>query len=165
MSRETDIAWAAGLFEGEGCFSFSHSSSRRTKTPRMSLVTTDLDVLEKFAGIMGIGGIHPLKQQEGQRKPQYMWVANRGKDFEYGFELLRGHLGKRRLDRGLEIVEGYQSQVEEYTQGRPCPTCGETFRPMDTYFASGNGHSPKRYCNPRCRPSYGGRRKAHRERV
>lgn len=43
MAFDTDIAWAAGLIEGEGCFTL-HSKHH----PYFLLDMCDLDVLEKF---------------------------------------------------------------------------------------------------------------------
>lgn len=43
MYKDVDIAWAAGLIEGEGCFTL-HSN----KHPYFLLDTTDKDVVEKF---------------------------------------------------------------------------------------------------------------------
>ena len=46
LYKETDLAWAAGLIEGEGCFTL-HSK----KHPYFLLDMTDKDVLEKFQSI------------------------------------------------------------------------------------------------------------------
>src|SRR5689334_3983660 len=43
------LAWAAGLFEGEGCF---HFASRANRVIVASLTTTDEDVVRRFHAIV-----------------------------------------------------------------------------------------------------------------
>jgi hypothetical protein len=52
MSEELDIAWAAGLFEGEGTIVDS------TGSVQLRVKMTDLDVLEKLFDVFGVGGIY-----------------------------------------------------------------------------------------------------------
>jgi hypothetical protein len=56
---DRDIAWAAGLFEGEGCLSFS--TVRGERYPQAMLKTTDRDVLARFHRIVVVGAIYPVK--------------------------------------------------------------------------------------------------------
>jgi hypothetical protein len=49
MSEELDIAWAAGLFEGEGTIVDS------TGSVQLRVKMTDLDVLEKRFDVFGVG--------------------------------------------------------------------------------------------------------------
>jgi hypothetical protein len=52
---DTDLAWLAGLLEGEGCFSMTVRT--RYKTPYTQIVValtmTDRDVLDRFVSIIG----------------------------------------------------------------------------------------------------------------
>ena len=54
MSEE--LAWAAGFFDGEGCFSW-----RKTRDPRGKVLVTitqvDPEVLEKFKAAVGVGNV------------------------------------------------------------------------------------------------------------
>lgn len=49
MRTRESMAWAAGIFEGEGCF-LSHMSV----FPRAQVKMTDLDVIERVRDIIGI---------------------------------------------------------------------------------------------------------------
>lgn len=51
-SRE-DLAWAAGIFEGEGWISI------QLYTPAIGITMTDRDVLDKFASVVGGGKVYP----------------------------------------------------------------------------------------------------------
>jgi len=70
---EYDIAWAAGLFEGEGCLTW-HKRPNGRLYPHASLTTTDLDVIERFTEIMGFGNIGK-PQIRPDRKPCWKWRA------------------------------------------------------------------------------------------
>lgn len=98
MSANTDeLIWAAGLFEGEGSIFPERKTGRRMYvTVRMSLNTTDHDVVERFRNIMG-GTVHMQKIQRPEQKQQWKWTL-------YGYEparvvlaLWRPWLGQRRL--------------------------------------------------------------------
>lgn len=49
MVETEDIYWLAGLLEGEGCF----GAHTKTKTPRIRLNMTDLDVVERAHKLLG----------------------------------------------------------------------------------------------------------------
>ncbi len=82
INRE-DIAWAAGLFEGEGSISWSRHKNRYRPdgecyhTLQMSLHSTDEDVVRKFAKIIGVGKVHgPYRfpsPEVPNRKPSWYW--------------------------------------------------------------------------------------------
>ena len=102
MATEAQIAWAAGLFEGEGCIYLS-PPSKRGQAKRLTVAMTDRDVLDRFAAIVGVGGIrpHPVR---GNRKPCWAWNANRWEDVVYVLDLLMPHFGERRTAKALEIL-------------------------------------------------------------
>jgi hypothetical protein len=54
------VAWAAGLFEGEGCWNaYRRESGKIQMQARLGM--TDRDVVERFAQIVGYGSIHVAK--------------------------------------------------------------------------------------------------------
>ena len=67
MASVRDIAWMAGLLEGEGHFSMSQISVR--------IQMTDLDVIERFAGLMGITHISAYTPRHDGYKTQYSVVV------------------------------------------------------------------------------------------
>jgi hypothetical protein len=64
LYKETDLAWAAGLIEGEGCFTI-HSK----RHPYLILDMTDKDVIEKLHSIFPFGNIRgPYRHKT---RPEY----------------------------------------------------------------------------------------------
>jgi hypothetical protein len=68
-----NIAWIAGLFEGEGCIDMHGSNSR------LILNMTDEDVIRKLRRIAGVGAVYgPRKIAKPHHKPIFCWkVTNR----------------------------------------------------------------------------------------
>lgn len=93
MERDLIIAWAAGIFEGEGCFVFN-----KDKAKLMSVTSTDFDVLLKLE--QNFGG---LIREQKKRNPKWKdcWVWNiRGKDAKSFYFCIKPYLLERRSKRG-----------------------------------------------------------------
>lgn len=113
MSTSEEIAWAAGLFEGEGCFTVQRS--RRTLVDGTDVVykaavarihMTDRDVVERFYKIVGVGQFWSAGYRRGGlgTKPAYEWHVTTLKGFKTVFFMLAPYLGERRTARGLEVI-------------------------------------------------------------
>lgn len=98
--RSEDIAWFAGLFEGEGCFSYD----KKFQALRLYLGSTDLDILERIQQVLGVGSISKQKEKPN-RKTFWMWYISKRKDVDFVCELIRPWLGVRRTARLNEIIE------------------------------------------------------------
>jgi hypothetical protein len=73
VASAEEIAWAAGLFEGEGAIS-RHGRSGKFDL-RVSLNMTDEDVVRRFDAIVDRGKIYgPYSSYRGH-KPVWNWVA------------------------------------------------------------------------------------------
>ncbi len=116
---EVEIAWAAGLFEGEGCLTFSNSQQ---KFATASINMVDFDVVERFALLCGVGSVYRERQQEARGwKPQLKWSAS-GIEAVGVATVLLPHFGDRRRKRATEILEWY-----EETYLRECSECDQVF--------------------------------------
>jgi hypothetical protein len=100
---EAEIAWVAGIFEGEGCI-----CDCGVRSVSLTISSTDRDVLEEVQRIMGTGGIHSILRSEvdrQNRKPIFQWhIANRD-DVRLVLESLLPWLRKRRYARALEALK------------------------------------------------------------
>lgn len=96
---DTDIAWAAGLYEGEGsCIALKINDKwgAKRRYPRISLGMTDEDVVWRFHSIMGVGRVTANKPRPG-RKQMWTYQCTRREDCLSIIERLRPYLGTRRL--------------------------------------------------------------------
>lgn len=96
-----DVAWAAGIFEGEGTITWSNG-------PRLCLYNSDLWVVEKFLKVVGIGRIYgpyePYHPDHWQRKPRYFWQVGGWKKCQYILDLFWPGLSPRRRQRADEVL-------------------------------------------------------------
>jgi hypothetical protein len=101
-------AWAAGLFEGEGCFSMQRRYGRGAGSTRhvilsATLSTTDEDVIRRFAAAVGMGNVSgPREPNRGQKLVWYWSVT--GQKIERLYALLEPGLGERRRTRYAELL-------------------------------------------------------------
>ena len=70
MCDEIEVAWAAGLLEGEGSF-----VKRHVHSSAITCSSTDLDTLEKLASIFG-GNIVKLKKRKSHWKDAWAWYVS-----------------------------------------------------------------------------------------
>lgn len=108
LASELEIAWAAGLFEGEGSIVFCNTQGYRF--PRISIKMCDQDVLEKFGKIVGIerlNGPYETKQTQAnpQWKPAYEWHTSKKKEVARILSSFLPYLGARRAYKALNALD------------------------------------------------------------
>lgn len=96
------IAWAAGLFEGEGSISVEHNKIRVT------IEMTDRDVLEKIQEIFG-GSLYDLKIRAPHYKPSYKWMLTSSHTAAEFLDYVMPYLFARRKNRAEEALTLYKS--------------------------------------------------------
>ena len=107
MSKETDVAWAAGLFEGEGCI-----TDDKKKYRRLQMNMTDEDVMKKFVRIVDYGNLKgphlPRKRMEenpsGKRKPFWYWGVGKRSEVLRILKMFIPYFGKRRSQKAIEAI-------------------------------------------------------------
>lgn len=97
----SDIYWLAGYLEGEGCF--SHLKERRF--PRISLATTDYDVIDRVALLLDVG-ISFQKKRPLQNKPIYR-LQLAGRRAVGWMMTLYPLMGKRRKQKILDLLRDW----------------------------------------------------------
>lgn len=124
--RDTDLAWLAGLLEGEGCFFFGKKVSRRVgvRLPpvvKIQLKMTDLDVVCRAAALMGARDPITYSKPTVAGKPIYECFVSgvAAKDIMF---LLLPHMGERRTEKILSgLADWYELGM------RCCDVCGREF--------------------------------------
>lgn len=109
---DTDIAWLAGLLEGEGTFRLQSRSYYKKdgklygpyQYPRLSVGMTDEDVIQHARQIIGTGKIYrSVDKRDTTHKPIYTLVVSTTNDVLYLCRLLLPHMGERRKQQ-IELV-------------------------------------------------------------
>lgn len=103
---ETD-AWAAGLFEGEGCI----HPRKDGRNVVLSLKMTDEDVVRRFALWAGCGtqitARPPATPKGTSRKATWRWQTGRREDVIRLLNLMMPYLGVRRSARAEDALRCY----------------------------------------------------------
>lgn len=97
---ESEVAWLAGLFDGEGCIKFSGKSSAY-----LVISMSDLDILEKALERTGAGNIYSSRAPSENRKPMWEWSVCQKIQVELLIKLIYPWLGSRRQKRCKEAIE------------------------------------------------------------
>jgi len=133
MSNESgltkaEIAWCAGLFEGEGNIGVQRSAPYEGRfEPRLQIRMTDEDVLLKFQSYMGgrLTGPHLQGPADSKRykvipKPFWIWIVSSWDEFERIGSQLRPWLGTRRGARFDFILSGKPARFRKAHASMPC---------------------------------------------
>lgn len=94
------LAWAAGLFDGEGTI---YSANGRI---RVSVHMTDLDILESFKTNFG-GNIHEQAKQKEHHKISWRWSLQASEKATNFLKQILPFLHSRRTKRAQEAIDYY----------------------------------------------------------
>lgn len=118
-----ELAWAAGFFDGEGCFSSARDGA--TKRPRtlMAIGQTERSSLDRVQAALGFGKVKGPYRARGRRRPYWQFYIN---DFEHSqaalammwrwlgapkriqaaavFQEVKDYMEKRRLDQEARLA-------------------------------------------------------------
>lgn len=103
----SEIAWAAGLFDGEGTATICRGR------PRLAVQMSDRECVSRFAQAMGCGfvyGPYVHEYRDGYtRKPRFVWLAE-GESYVIAAELLMPMLCTTKREAVAKNVETAMTQ-------------------------------------------------------
>ena len=106
--KNTELAWLAGLLEGEGCFWLRKPrGARQSCSPYLAVSMTDKDVVERVAKIFGV----QVKKKPDQRKAHYKpcWtVQASGPRAALWMNRMLPFMGMRRTARINEVLKEWE---------------------------------------------------------
>lgn len=126
MSRELDIAWAAGLLEGEGCFGWYGTRSKQGWNlkgyPCVTVCSVDRDVIERVASIFD-GSVREEKPTStGKPVWEFRAINQRAADIMVEIFPL---MGVRRQEKIKEVMASYAERavalIEDFVASQYCP--------------------------------------------
>jgi hypothetical protein len=99
---DPQIAWAAGLFEGEGCITWK---TRRGKLyPYVYMSMTDKDVMEKFANLFGLT-LRIRTRGEAHWKDQWRFETGAKHKVRELLSAMLPFFGERRAYKALNTLD------------------------------------------------------------
>ena len=100
-----ELAWACGLFEGEGSIHAGRKAPRGQPRSqrRLQLTIADRDVLDRFhAAVGGVGKVRAVKLVPGH-KQLYTWYLYRTADILALLDEIEPMLGERRRAQAAKL--------------------------------------------------------------
>ncbi len=100
MPSNTELAWAAGFFDGEGCVRFRKATKRDWPYRQLTIniSQTHTDVLKRFQAAVGCGSVTgPYKQKNPNAQPFYHFNTGSFVDGIKIFKLLKPYLSATKL--------------------------------------------------------------------
>ena len=112
-SRE-EIAYIAGLLEGEGSFYVTKPHlSQHSSAVLISIIMTDLDVIEKAALILGGGSkINKYESKKGNKTAYKFVVTGSNLAIEW-MNLIYPLMGNRRQQKIREIIDYWNNRLDK----------------------------------------------------
>jgi hypothetical protein len=122
-----ELAWAAGFFDGEGCFSYTERAGYGVAT----IGQTDMRALERFRCAVGVGKIYgPYDYRYPGRmskRPWWNYRAHRREHVQAIVTMLWFKLGPIKREQALTVLRSYRNTCR---RGHPknhgfahCPQC------------------------------------------
>ena len=112
-----DIAWLAGLLEGEGCFKIQSSGGYKGSIS-IALQMTDKDVVERVANLFQTPLWGPHGPYGVSKKSTYQTAIFGSKAAAWMMTLLP-FLGERRKEKVIELLDIWKTQPPQITDRRP----------------------------------------------
>ncbi len=118
--NDTDRAWAAGFWDGEGCVSLTHRAYGYSSNPIprivLQIAQVDRRVLDKFQRIMGYGNVlGPYKPKTKNSSPYYVWRVEGNKNLQPIFELLAPYLSEAKTEQMQRALDARRYWEETAT--------------------------------------------------
>lgn len=139
MSDETEVAWAAGFYDGEG------SCTAGPGHILLAIVQTDREPLERFARAVGVGRINGPYTRKGfpDRKPQFTYQVASIAGVQSVFDILRPYLCTPKIEQ-LEqaFVNRFPSdRTSKHNRAKTHCPADHAYDEENTYW-----HNGIRYC-------------------
>ena len=135
------VAWAAGLFEGEGCFYLSQRSGR--PAPDASLGMADEDVVRRFHSVVGVGNVNVRDQARysgnPKVKPQYQWRTASFEGVQAVVAMFWPFLGARRRAKARDVLRQSRELTPYHSHKTECPS-GHPYDDVNTLVMQGRRH-------------------------
>lgn len=125
MIQVKDIAWLAGIVEGEGCISFS-------STPKIVIKMKDEDIIKRVASILRINRSIISGKQEPHWSTTYAVAIYGTPAIEWLFTLYT-FLGIRRRQKALEVINLWKARTEKFN--KDTFSCGHPKKPANFRFS------------------------------
>lgn len=110
--NEAEVAWLAGIVEGEGSIFLHPRKDRPRPQPRVQAGMTDEDIIRRMQALAG-GRVYGPYVHEGRlgKKPRWEWHMYGGSAVQL-IRTIRPWLGVRRGERADAVIAAWESPAK-----------------------------------------------------
>lgn len=149
ISIREELAWAAGLFEGEGCITQTRRSTGYA-APRLQMSMADIDVVRRFALTVGVGSLHWITPRRLHHSEQLLWSVTRFEHVQAVLAMFWPWLGDRRRARARQVLLEHREHLALAPIPRRlrthCPN-GHAYDGPNTYLSKRGSRVCRTCCN------------------
>jgi hypothetical protein len=128
MSPE-EVAWLAGILEGEGSFISTGYCS-------IQVTMTDRDISARIVEVTGVGRVHERRPQKSNHRPSQLWTVAQHEQIRQLLGAVLPWLGERRSEAALCLLKKVVERPG-HTRSFPGPS-------RDTVLVAGRDSNPHR---------------------
>ena len=103
-----EVAWLAGLVEGEGSFVITHRAT-------LTVAMTDLDIVERLPRLTGVGNLYAYKTKAAaHHKDVYGWTVGKQRHLLAVTRSIRPWLGARRGESADAVLAWLEARMQRF---------------------------------------------------
>lgn len=130
---EVEIAWIAGIIEGEGSITIKNYGSERPEDyPILRVAMTDEDIIRRIHRITNVGNVNYTADRGPNRKPCWTWAVRARDDVKEMLQAIFPWMGIRRSGKIEEALIRLDRPFKIGTKN-----CPDAVNPCGTYAAAG----------------------------
>lgn len=119
-----NVAWLAGILEGEGCFTFYPNRQTRTSVKPsgafgVEIQSTDQDVVDRVESLVGTGSRSIRCMTNPNHRDAYSWKLSRRADVLSVLLAIRPYMLSRRAARIDEMIAGIREWMSKLDPKSP----------------------------------------------
>ena len=114
LDGEPELAWAAGLFDGEGSVFASYTKLRPEHCRlNLAIAMADLPSIERFTKAVGIGKVVELNRKTKAGRIVYRWQTQTEGTVKFVLQKLWPYLGIQKKVQAMEALASRQIYLNE----------------------------------------------------
>lgn len=121
---ETDVAWIAGIVEGEGSLGVYPDKRDGSKRFVLTVTMTDKDIIDRLSRLTGMGSLHSRTRKLGKKR-QYTWTVGAMDDVYSLVVAILPWLGQRRTEQATNLIREREAYTARPSGKKSCnqPDC------------------------------------------
>jgi hypothetical protein len=130
---DTQVAWLAGIYEGEG----SCSIQKKGRAFAVSVMMADEDIVNRIFNLTGIGSVNICRHKNPEHKLYHRWSVSSIGAVEF-LEKIIDWLGCRRSEKAKEAINNWRTNRKSATRNDASCIYGHSFDPPNKRNKNGS---------------------------